>query len=150
MVSWGISSWIRTITELLDSVRCNLAALDGSKHNVDEVFYWILFRWALGPVSGMDCLHPPGTTCIISPHESGHCRLLGGTQGPLHQSDSGSKDFTQIPDGCQSIVVNCVEVCALKCYASPDHHWPTMEPVMLNNVRGIITGVKPTVSYVSL
>lgn len=29
------------ITELLDSLRCNLAALDGPKHNVPEVFNWI-------------------------------------------------------------------------------------------------------------
>ncbi len=29
------------ITELLDSLRCNLVALDGPKHNVPEVFYWI-------------------------------------------------------------------------------------------------------------
>ncbi len=29
------------ITELLDSLRCNLVASDGPKHNVPEVFYWI-------------------------------------------------------------------------------------------------------------
>ena len=29
------------ITELLDSLRCNLAASDGPEHNVPEVFYWI-------------------------------------------------------------------------------------------------------------
>ncbi len=32
------------ITELLDSLRCNLAVSDGPKHNVPEVFYWILVR----------------------------------------------------------------------------------------------------------
>ncbi|KAI4892301.1 hypothetical protein NFI96_006564 [Prochilodus magdalenae] len=29
------------ITELLDSLKCNLVASDGPKHNVPEVFYWI-------------------------------------------------------------------------------------------------------------
>ncbi|XP_016321016.1 flotillin-2-like [Sinocyclocheilus anshuiensis] len=50
------------ITELLDSLRCNLAASDGPKHNV--------------PLPGR-------TACILSPHEAGHCRAPGGTQpGP--------------------------------------------------------------------
>ena len=31
------------ITELLDSLKCNLAASDGPKHNVPEVFYLFLF-----------------------------------------------------------------------------------------------------------
>ncbi len=29
------------IIDLLDSLRCNLAASDEPKHNVPEVFYWI-------------------------------------------------------------------------------------------------------------
>ncbi len=29
------------ITELLDRLRCNLAASDGPRYNVPEVFYWI-------------------------------------------------------------------------------------------------------------
>lgn len=53
IVVLGISSWIRTITELLDSVRCNRLWMD-QKHNVHEVFYWILFRRALGPVNGIN------------------------------------------------------------------------------------------------
>lgn len=29
------------ITEVIDSLRCNLATLDGPKHNVPKMFYWI-------------------------------------------------------------------------------------------------------------
>ena len=31
----------QSITELLNRLRCNLAAPDGPKHNVPEVFFWI-------------------------------------------------------------------------------------------------------------
>ncbi|KAI4902036.1 hypothetical protein NFI96_009943 [Prochilodus magdalenae] len=39
------------ITELLDSLKCNLVASDGPKHNVPEEFYWIYVRRAGGPVN---------------------------------------------------------------------------------------------------
>ncbi|MEQ2279838.1 hypothetical protein AMECASPLE_013349 [Ameca splendens] len=31
----------RSITELLNSLRCNLGMSDGPKHDVTEIFYWI-------------------------------------------------------------------------------------------------------------
>lgn len=40
------------ITELLDSLGCNLVVLDGSKYNVPEVFQWIYVRLAWHLVSG--------------------------------------------------------------------------------------------------
>ncbi len=40
----------KSITALLDSLRCNLVAMDGPKHNVPEVFYWICVRRAWGAI----------------------------------------------------------------------------------------------------
>ena len=54
-------------------------------------------------------------------------------------SDHGFKDFIPIPNGSQTAVLQPVEVCSsLHGYASPDHHWPTTKPVMLNDVAGSI------------
>ncbi len=54
------------ITELLDSLRCNL------KHNFPEVFY-IGFRsgWVWGPFNGISYFHPPGNCLHTTLHNEG-------------------------------------------------------------------------------
>ncbi|KAI4902240.1 hypothetical protein NFI96_015028 [Prochilodus magdalenae] len=59
---------IKGITELLDSLKGNLAASDGPKHNVTEVFYLIWVMRAEGPVNGINSFICR-TACKLLPHE---------------------------------------------------------------------------------
>ncbi|KAI4903357.1 hypothetical protein NFI96_000121 [Prochilodus magdalenae] len=98
------------ITELLDSLKCNLVVPDGPKHNVPEVFYWIQVRQAGGPVNGINSLILQELAAY-----SRHMRpgIIVHQEEPRTHCTSG--------------------------YASPDHHCPTTKPVMLNHVADGIT-----------
>lgn len=65
------------ITELLDSLVCNLVVLDRPKHDVSDV------SLDLGQVSveGHPFFHPPETAGIILPYY----HVPEETQNPLHQ-----------------------------------------------------------------
>ncbi len=104
MVSWGISSqiwtraslsswtvwgatWWRRMDRNIMSQRCSIGFRSGER----EPIQWYQF------------LHPPGTACILSPHEVGivvhqeeprtHCTSI--------ESDNVSKDIIPIPNGSQ-------------------------------------------------
>ncbi len=96
------------ITELLDSLRCNLAVSDEPKHNVPEVFYWILVRRAWTHSINSFILQELPTYSrnmrqgiIVHQEEPRtHCISVG--------SDKGSKDFIPIPNGSQGLACRCL------------------------------------------
>ncbi|KAI4885480.1 hypothetical protein NFI96_027047 [Prochilodus magdalenae] len=99
------------ITELLDSLKCNLVASDGPKHNVPVVFYWIQVRGAGGPVNGINSFilhelpaysrHMSLGIVVHQEEPRTHCTSVG--------SDKGSKDFIPMPNSSQGAVVQPVE-----------------------------------------
>lgn len=61
------------ITELLDSLNCNLVALDGLEHNVSGVDLLGLGHESVWIVNGINSFqHPPRTACILFSHEARH------------------------------------------------------------------------------
>lgn len=100
------------ISELLDSVRCNLTASDGLKLKIPEVCYLIYVDWFrcgldLGQVSMRTSLsylfrHSPGTGCILLPHEAGHCCAPIRTEDPLQQCRAWT--YIPVPNGSQDAV----------------------------------------------
>lgn len=74
----GLPDLDQGIIELRDSMRFNLAALKGLKHNVPEFFCWIYLRQTVGGSQWYQLFHPPVTACILSLHEARHCRAAGG------------------------------------------------------------------------
>ncbi|KAI9542463.1 hypothetical protein NQZ68_019145 [Dissostichus eleginoides] len=101
--SRGFCDLDQGITELLDSLRCNLVASDGKQYNVPEVFYWIKVRQAWGTVNGINSFilqELPAYSCQMRPgivvqqeEPWTHCTSAG--------SDDGSEDFIPIPNGSQ-------------------------------------------------
>lgn len=73
-------------------------------------------------------LHPAGTSCIVSPHETGsvvhqdkpraHCTSI--------RSNTGSKDLIAIPNGSQGVIALSVEDCVCVTHPPPNQSCQTM------------------------
>ncbi|KAI4871830.1 hypothetical protein NFI96_016388, partial [Prochilodus magdalenae] len=86
-----LSDLDQVILELLDSLKCNLAVLDGSKQCPKGVLL-DLGQASRGASHWYPFLYPPRTACKLSSHEARQGCAPGGTQVPLHQrrGDSGN------------------------------------------------------------
>lgn len=63
------------ITELLDTLWCNVAAPCGVTHNVQRCsFGFRSDECGVGLSQWYQFIHPPANTCMLSPQEAGHCR----------------------------------------------------------------------------
>ncbi|KAI4902945.1 hypothetical protein NFI96_005135 [Prochilodus magdalenae] len=117
------------ITELLDSLKCNLVALDGPKQCPRGVLLDLgqASRWAS---QWYQFLHSPRTACILSEEPRTHCSSVG--------SDNGSEDYTLIHNSSQGAVVQPGQ-CVLPGIYLPRPSLTTTKPVMLNDVGSGIT-----------
>ncbi len=95
VLGYFLSDLEQDITELLDSLKCNLAASDGSKHNVPEVFYG-LNSLIIQELPAHSCHMRPGIV-VHQEQPRTHCTSVG--------SDNGSKDFILIPNDSHGAIV---------------------------------------------
>ena len=96
------------------------------------------------------CLCHPGSAFTLWPHEAS-----GYLWGPGHQeeprahcnsarSDNCSEDFILVTNSSQGTSYDLEVRETLQGNASPDHHWPTTQPVVLDDVTGSRTFTTPS------
>lgn len=57
--------------------------VSGTKHDVPEMFY--VGQAGVEVSQPYHLLHPPGTACLLLPHEAERYHAPGGSQDPQHQ-----------------------------------------------------------------
>ncbi|MEQ2258373.1 hypothetical protein XENORESO_017792 [Xenotaenia resolanae] len=67
----------QSITDLLDSLRCDLAVLEGPKHDVPEMFYWTYVRAAWRPINGINSFILQESWVQVSAHATSSDTDLG-------------------------------------------------------------------------
>lgn len=77
----GISSLIRSRASLSCWTFCGTLRSNTMSHRCSVAFRSSEVRAS----QWCKFLYPPGTACILSPYEAGHCRAAGDTQDCLHQ-----------------------------------------------------------------